>query len=167
MVKVLSVKPAAAWLLLTGRKDVENRTWSTGWRGRVAIQASNLAEQGDSPAFQSLLKELSIEVPVKLSVACLVGELFLQDCFYWPSPKSLSPWEIGPWCWQFSPLHVYSHPIPFPNQTGLVELPDLLVTGKVVHLHGCKYAGLSRSIQLLELGSSPGWTHCSCFYEVR
>ena len=39
-VKVLSVKNPFAYLILQGGKDVENRTWTTDYRGRLYIHVS-------------------------------------------------------------------------------------------------------------------------------
>ena len=38
--KALSVRQPWAWLILYGPKDIENRTWTSRARGRIAIQAS-------------------------------------------------------------------------------------------------------------------------------
>ena len=38
--KVLSVKNPFAYLILQGGKDVENRTWTTDYRGRLYIHVS-------------------------------------------------------------------------------------------------------------------------------
>lgn len=37
--KALTVRPPWAWALIYGGKDVENRTWSTKYRGPIAIHA--------------------------------------------------------------------------------------------------------------------------------
>lgn len=37
--KVLSVRQPWAWAITHGRKDIENRTWGTGYRGPLAIHA--------------------------------------------------------------------------------------------------------------------------------
>ena len=39
--KVLSVRQPWAWLIVAGYKDIENRTWSTPYRGELAIHASS------------------------------------------------------------------------------------------------------------------------------
>ena len=39
-VKVLSVKNPYAYLIIQGGKDVENRTWTTDYRGRLYIHSS-------------------------------------------------------------------------------------------------------------------------------
>lgn len=36
----LSVRQPWAWAIVSGRKDVENRTWTTRYRGRLMIHAS-------------------------------------------------------------------------------------------------------------------------------
>lgn len=38
--RVLSLKQPWAWAVATGRKKVENRSWSTPYRGTVYIHAS-------------------------------------------------------------------------------------------------------------------------------
>jgi hypothetical protein len=38
--KVISIRQPWAWAIIWGGKDVENRTWTTGYRGPVAIHAS-------------------------------------------------------------------------------------------------------------------------------
>lgn len=38
--KALSVRQPYAWLIVNGIKDIENRTWRTGYRGPVLIHAS-------------------------------------------------------------------------------------------------------------------------------
>lgn len=40
MMKTLSIRQPWAWLIVNGFKDIENRTWRTGFRGRFLIQAS-------------------------------------------------------------------------------------------------------------------------------
>ncbi|WP_206002040.1 ASCH domain-containing protein [Paraburkholderia aromaticivorans] len=37
--KALSIRQPWAWLIVKGHKDIENRTWSTRFRGRVLIHA--------------------------------------------------------------------------------------------------------------------------------
>lgn len=39
--RALSIRPAWAWLILHGGKDVENRSWSTRTTGPILIHASN------------------------------------------------------------------------------------------------------------------------------
>jgi hypothetical protein len=41
--KILSVRQPWAALIVSGHKDIENRTWSTRYRGPVLIHASQAA----------------------------------------------------------------------------------------------------------------------------
>ncbi len=36
---ILSIRQPWAWLIVNGYKDIENRTWSTRFRGKVLIHA--------------------------------------------------------------------------------------------------------------------------------
>jgi hypothetical protein len=40
IMKTLSIKQPWAWLIIHGGKNIENRTWSTKVRGRIAVHAS-------------------------------------------------------------------------------------------------------------------------------
>ena len=48
-VKVLSIKNPYAYLIIQGGKDVENRTWTIDYRGRLYIHVS-----GDTLPFPTL-----------------------------------------------------------------------------------------------------------------
>jgi hypothetical protein len=40
MIKALSIMQPWAWLIVNGWKDLENRTWTTSYRGQLLIHAS-------------------------------------------------------------------------------------------------------------------------------
>ena len=62
-VKVLSVKNPFAYLILQGGKDVENRTWTTDFRGRLYIHVS-----GDTLPFLTDEPNLTDDYARKLEV---------------------------------------------------------------------------------------------------
>lgn len=62
-VKVLSVKNPFAYLILQGGKDVENRTWTTNYRGRLYIHVS-----GDTLPFLTDEPNLTDDYARKLEV---------------------------------------------------------------------------------------------------
>ena len=37
--KTLSIRQPWAWLIVSGQKDVENRSWKTNFRGRILVHA--------------------------------------------------------------------------------------------------------------------------------
>ena len=62
-VKVLSVKNPYAYLIIQGGKDVENRTWTTDYRGRLYIHVS-----GDNLPFLTEEPNLMDDYAQKLEI---------------------------------------------------------------------------------------------------
>lgn len=44
--RVLSIRQPWAWLIVSGYKDIENRTWYTPYRGEIAVHASGSFDYG-------------------------------------------------------------------------------------------------------------------------
>jgi hypothetical protein len=55
MIKCLSIKNPYSYLICVGLKDVENRTWTTKYRGRLYIHSSG---ENSSTCYDSALKKL-------------------------------------------------------------------------------------------------------------
>lgn len=78
----LSVQQPWAWLIATGRKDVENRIWRTHFRGRFIIHAS---KRFDRDGYQWLLGQEPSAMrdmgnPAMLGLGGVVGVADLLDC---------------------------------------------------------------------------------------
>lgn len=89
--KALSIQQPWAWLIIHGGKNVENRTWSTTFRGRFLIHA---AKKFDHVAFQRLCAG-GEKLPAKESFlrGGIVGSVELVDVV-----KSFrSKWFYGPY----------------------------------------------------------------------
>ena len=62
--KVIVIRQPWAWLIVHGFKDIENRSWSTQYRGRLLIQASaNLPAKGKLEEGETPLKKSGRYVP--------------------------------------------------------------------------------------------------------
>ena len=92
----ISVHQPWAWLITMGIKDIENRTWSTKFRGRVLIHASKCLRPSE---FAYIAKELhrvapGVEMPAfkDLARGGIVGAVDIVDCVQY----SKSPWFMGP-----------------------------------------------------------------------
>jgi hypothetical protein len=83
--KALSIQQPWAWLIATGAKDIENRTWRTHYRGTVAIHASRWDNSAPD-------KINGIIIPEKLWIGCIVGFVDIVDCV----TESKSKWFQGP-----------------------------------------------------------------------
>ncbi len=82
--KVLSVRPEWCWAIFYAGKLVENRSWSTKFRGRLLIHASLRPD----PAARPFMAALGIEVPAVVPRGVIVGSVVLVDVV----DDSASPW---------------------------------------------------------------------------
>jgi hypothetical protein len=84
-VKALSIRQPWAWLIVAGYKDVENRKWSTSFRGRIYIHAGKTL---DSAGLTSITSgTMNITQAVRDAVChsswilgAIIGEAEIVDC---------------------------------------------------------------------------------------
>lgn len=88
--KALSIQQPWAWLIASGHKDIENRTWHTGFRGPVLIHAGKRFD-GEDDAQQWGWPR--IERPEDFDLGGIIGECEIIDCV----TTSASPWFHGPY----------------------------------------------------------------------
>lgn len=127
IVRALSIRQPWAWLVLHGGKDVENRSWSTNFRGRAYIHASQdmtRREYDEARYFASRVNP-SLVLPrmEELQKGGIVGSVDITGSV----PSSDSAWFTGPYGF------VLSDPRPmdlFPCKGKLfffnVEIPERL-----------------------------------------
>jgi hypothetical protein len=110
VLKTLSVRQPWASLIMSGAKDVENRTWSTNYRGRLAIHA---ASRPDSEGV-----ELYPDVDGPLGA--ILGTVELLDVV----DDSRSKWaRPGCWHWLLDDPRPLSRAFKTPGQQSLWDLP--------------------------------------------
>lgn len=90
----LSIRQPWAWLIVNGYKDVENRTWSTTFRGPVLIHAGKTMRRRDYDECANEAFYLGVEVPefADLDRGGIVGQAEIIDCV----TESDSLWFTGP-----------------------------------------------------------------------
>lgn len=125
--KVLTVKQPWAWLILHGGKDVENRTWPTNVRGRVAIHTSSRVEELECRSallhmatygLRSNEREVWRWVNTRLLVAgAIIGTVEVVSCV----TSSSSPWFVGPYGFVLRDPIVLPRPIPCKGKQGWWE----------------------------------------------
>ena len=74
-VKALSVRTPWAWLIVAGHKDVENRTWTAGYRGPLIIHAGFTVE----PRGFEIARLHGIQAPPEPERGGIVGVVDLVD----------------------------------------------------------------------------------------
>jgi len=126
----LSVRQPWAYAILSLGKTIENRTWSTSYRGPVLIHAGKkIDEEG-----REWLRSCGFYVPASLVTGAYVGRVTITGC-----RRALvaererrsgcgSPtmggnfWAFGPWCFELREPVAFARPIPGPGRLGLYEV---------------------------------------------
>lgn len=81
--KCLSVRQPWAWAIINAGKTIENRTWKTNFRGRVAIQAGKACTEEEYEDGAHLIKKLTGRRPPpldKLAKGVIIGTVEITDC---------------------------------------------------------------------------------------
>lgn len=122
-VKYLSIRqPWAAQIFVEGedRKDVENRSWSTPFRGRVWIHAG--ASKTDLKAIEEDYKEWGVPFPKNLEFGKIIGSVDIVDCL--PSEEVDTVWaaEDG-FGFLLENPKLLKYPVPFKANVGIRTLP--------------------------------------------
>jgi hypothetical protein len=121
-VRVLSVRQPWAWLIVNGYKDIENRTWSTKYRGGIIIHAS--AKKPSADYLAEIRRETKVKIPESFELGGVVGFAELVDCV----TESKSRWMQGPIGWKLR----QGHPLPFvllKGKLGLFRLSKVELKG--------------------------------------
>lgn len=151
--RALSVQQPWAWAITSGFKTIENRSWATSYRGRVAIHASSNERWLTAAAYYDLddalfsvdprIGEILDTDPNYLDrgfvhLSCIVGTVEIIDCVdyyecssyndYPPSPFGIDheEWASGDYCWMLAHAHRFRVPIPTSGKLNLWKLsPEL------------------------------------------
>ncbi len=119
--KALTIQQPWAWAIAEGIKCVENRTWSTSYRGELAIHAGKKWDE----AGREFLECLGYTVPDDLPRGAIVAVVELVDVVpYGPrlfgSEDLLAdPLATGPQCWLLENVRRLEQPIPCRGAQGL------------------------------------------------
>lgn len=127
----ISVRQPWAWLIVNGYKDIENRSWTTGRRGRVLIHASKAMtdlEWCNAMLFARRVcgvPQAAIETArdeVARQRGGIVGSVEIVDCV----DGSRSPWFVG----EYGFVLRDARPLPFIPYKGALSffsVPESLV----------------------------------------
>ena len=78
--KALTVRQPWAWAIISGRKRVENRNWSTRVRGRIAVHSSKKPE-GDWRRLAAMVEDAATwEACHESPNGAILGTVELVDC---------------------------------------------------------------------------------------
>lgn len=122
--KALSIRQPWAWAILHAGKDVENRVWSTRYRGLVALHAAKSIDADARRAFMEQDYPLPGFDAGSALLGAYVGTARLVDVV----TQSDSRWWQGPYGFVLSDVVAFDKPIPATGRLGLFTPadPDLM-----------------------------------------
>lgn len=119
--RILCIRQPLAWLVVTGKKDIENRTWPTNFRGRLGIHAPLYRPTAEEIA--DLEKEYKVRIrQEELAYGAIVGSVDCIDCV----ESSRSKWFDGPFGFVLKNAKAYPTPLPASGRLGLFPVPPAL-----------------------------------------
>jgi len=126
--KALSIRQPWAWAIAAGHKTVENRSWTTNFRGEFLIHASQTFETWGVPYIQSILGEKNIKFPVDQSHhKGIIGKATIVNCVHEYDKQLLSErdqrWFIGTYGFLTENPMMFADPIPCKGQLGFFTPP--------------------------------------------
>ncbi len=117
--RCLSVQQPSAWAVCVGDKTIENRSWSTDYRGTIAIHASstktivNAVVKGRrNPGFDAEF----------FAYGAIIGVADLVDCVEMNPDLEDDPWTGGPVCWKLENARLIPRPIAMKGKLNLFKL---------------------------------------------
>lgn len=122
--QALSIRQPWAWFILHGGKDIENRRWATGFRGRFYVHAAKGMTRGEFFQAIEFVREFNPELALRMPAfeslprGGVVGQVTLADCV----SAHKSPWFCGP----FGFVLKDPQPLPFSpckGELGFFDLP--------------------------------------------
>lgn len=97
----LSIRQPWAWAIINAGKDIENRDWSTKWRGPICIHAAKGITEAEYNGFIRTIHTVSLTRPfppgervpdqAALQRGGIIGTAEIVDCVM----ESKSPWFFG------------------------------------------------------------------------
>lgn len=132
--KALTICQPYAELIARGEKRVENREWSTNYRGPLLIHAGKSRSWLDGDTDD----ELAAEFGRRVEFGAIVARSVLVGCFHIDRIQSGEydrdfPWlkthghANGTWCWVLEHVERLPTAIPWKGEQGLFTIPDSAV----------------------------------------
>lgn len=124
MIRALSILQPWAWLIVSGHKGIENRSWSApSWQigKRLVVHASARLSAEEYASARLISDRLAIELPPpdELALGAALGTVLLDTVV----EQSADPWFFGPFGWVVhSPIR-FAAPIPVKGALGLWKYP--------------------------------------------
>lgn len=111
----ISLRQPWAYAMLHLGKTIDNRRWSTRFRGPVLIHASlTWDDEGED-----WLRDRGYDPPDELPRGAFVGTMRIVGCSHIDAIREPSPWAFGPWCFGVREAKPLPAPIPASGRLGI------------------------------------------------
>ncbi len=111
--KAISIQQPWAWAIIHAGKDIENRSWSTSYRGDIVVHATRMQEAWKLPP------GVRVPEPHELVLRSVIGIVEIADVV----SQSGSRWFTGPVGFVLRNPRPLRQPIPCPGNQRIWELP--------------------------------------------
>ena len=120
--KAISIKQPWAWAIIHAGKDIENRGWSTRYKGSLLIHASKGFDDEGYMFLWDYRKKYGIKEPISKSsfqMGGIIGSVHMVNCV----TEHPSKWMFGPY--GFVLINPKAIPfIQYKGALGLFDIPD-------------------------------------------
>lgn len=123
-VKAISIQQPWAWAIVHAGKDIENRTWSTAYRGDVAVHATRMQKGYRLPP------GVAAPTEQELTLGAVIGLVEIVDVVM----RSSSCWFTGPLGFVLRNPRPLVQPIRCPGNQRIWELPRSIASAIRTHL---------------------------------
>jgi hypothetical protein len=120
--RMLSLKQPWAWAVSIGRKKVENRSWSTKYRGPVYIHSSTKTSR---EGVEWLRERMRLRVPEQMTHGAIIAAADLVDVV--THPGRFGSWFFGPYGFVLENIRPLERPVPTKGKPGLARVPAPIV----------------------------------------
>jgi hypothetical protein len=121
--RILSLKQPWAWAVAAGKKNIENRTWSTPYRGMVYIHASSKVDRAGA---DWLREEARVTPPSQYVHGAVVAVAEVVDVVTKRDAAAFVPWFFGPYGFVLARIRRLAKPVSVTGRLGLAQAPRAL-----------------------------------------
>lgn len=124
--KALSIRQPWAWLIVTGEKPIENRSWESNYFGPLLIHASLAFDKEGHRWVKQNFPRIRMPKPTEFPRGAIVGQVRMLGCIE-EGELATSPWFFGPYGFVLDKPKQFPEPIPYKGQLGFFNVDERVV----------------------------------------
>lgn len=126
--KAITILQPFPSLIALGKKQYETRSWSTNYRGEIAIHAGLRRDKKllthSNPAFSLIPDGTILRFGFIIVIAQLTDCIKMTDEFILSMTeleRAVGHWQVGNYAWKLENIQVLPEPIPYKGKLGFWE----------------------------------------------